>query len=184
MDAASQYDRTASPLTRVIDQVPLERWESPSPCEGWTAADVVTHLIETQRDFILRQGVQLPLEAPKVSEGVALAWRTHMESIARELADPAVGERSYTGAFGPTTIGATMADFYGFDMIVHRWDIARAAGQASDFSEREMDQLETSIDQFGEHMYAEGVCKAALPAPDGATRQEAILARLGRDPRA
>ena len=40
--------------------------------------------------------------------------------------------------------------------------------------------LERSADGFGDHLYDDGVCKPALAVPDGADRQERVLARLGR----
>ncbi|MDQ4020345.1 MAG: maleylpyruvate isomerase family mycothiol-dependent enzyme [Actinomycetota bacterium] len=37
-----------------IAAVPDDRWASPSPCEGWTARDVVRHVIDSQE--MLRAG--------------------------------------------------------------------------------------------------------------------------------
>ena len=33
------------------------RWDAPSPCEQWTAGDIVHHVIETEQDFLNRHGL-------------------------------------------------------------------------------------------------------------------------------
>jgi hypothetical protein len=96
------------------------------------------------------------------------------------LADPAVAGMEYDGVFGPTTVGASIVAFHGFDLVVHRWDLATAAGLDERLTEAELDLVDRSADGFGEHLYAEGVCQPALTVPDGADRQERVLARLGR----
>ena len=47
------------------------RWDAASPCEGWTAADVVTHVIGTQRDFLSARNPLLPEARPRGVLGVA-----------------------------------------------------------------------------------------------------------------
>ncbi|MBD5832129.1 maleylpyruvate isomerase family mycothiol-dependent enzyme, partial [Janibacter melonis] len=98
-DPASRYDRRNTPLVRVVDAVPDDAWDAPSPCEGWSAADVLQHLVDTQRTFLLTNGASLPDPAPVVAQGPALAWRTHSEAVARVLADPRVGEAPYETPF-------------------------------------------------------------------------------------
>lgn len=149
---------------------------APSPCAGWTAADVVDHVIDTQRDFLTRQNVDL---GPRLGGDPPAAWAAHVAAVA-ERVDGETLRRRYDGVFGPTTVGATLADFYGFDMVVHRWDVARALGRDTAFTDAEMDAMEDSVAVFGEHLYAEGVCRAAVPVPAGASRQDRLLATLGR----
>ncbi len=47
-----------------------------------------------------------------------------------------------------------------------------------------MDEIEAAADALGDNIYRPGVCADAVAVPDGAGRQAALLARLGRvDPR-
>lgn len=94
-----------------------------------------------------------------------------------------VAQREYAGYFGPTPVGATLVDFYGFDMVAHRWDLARTLLREAPFTESEMDELEESIAVFGDAMYGEGICHRPVPVPRDASRQDHLLALLGRDPR-
>lgn len=173
---AQQYQELAEGFAAVLDRVPAGTWSTQSPCEGWTAADVVTHVIDTQRDLLAGHGIKL---APVNSDDPAAAWRQHQRAVTTALADPGFGDREVEGHFGPTTIGQTLLSFYGFDLVAHRWDVASAAGIDLRFTDEELSTMEASADGWGEALYAEGVCKR-VEAPVGADRQTRLLARLGR----
>ena len=82
------------------------------------------------------------------------------------LADPDVAGLEYDGVFGRTTVGASIVTFYGFDLVVHRWDIAVAAGLDEHLSDEELELLDRSADGFGDHLYDDGVCKPARACPE------------------
>ena len=58
-DLATAYDRAAAPLTELIDSVPTEGWDAPSPCEGWAARDVLGHVVDARRSFLTDKGADL-----------------------------------------------------------------------------------------------------------------------------
>ena len=176
---ATAYDAADQPLTAVLDAVPADRWAAPSPCEGWSARDVLDHLVSTQREFLTGRGAELG-DAPDVDADPAAAWRDHAERVAEALADDALAQRAYDGFFGPTTVGATFEQFYVWDMLVHRWDLARAVGADDALSDAELDRVEAGADSFGDALHLEGICRPAVEPPPGADRQARVLARLGR----
>ena len=155
------------------------RWDAPSPCEQWTAGDIVHHVIETEQDFLNRHG--LPLAAVEAADP-SQAWQQHRDQVLTVLT-PEVAERSFDGYFGPSTIGDTLANFYGWDLAVHAWDLARATGQPSPISDAEAEALLQGAEGWGESLYSEGVCQPAKDAPADADAVERLLAKLGRDPR-
>ncbi|GAC69268.1 maleylpyruvate isomerase family mycothiol-dependent enzyme [Gordonia soli] len=176
---ATDYARLADGFAGVLDAVPSDSWTAASPCPGWTAADVVGHVIDTQRDFLGRHDIDLGT-APDLGTP-ARAWREHADRVTELLADPAVGGREFDGHFGPTTVGDTVIRFYGFDMVAHRWDVAAAHGVDHRFTDDELAMMETAADGFGDALYSDGVCRSGVRVPDGADRQTRLLARLGRD---
>lgn len=176
---ATQYDDLRGPLTDVITSVPAGAWGNPSPCEGWAARDVVRHLVETQRDFLIGQDVDLG-PAPNVDADPAAAWRAHAERVSEVLADGTVAAKEYDGYFGRTTVGATVEQFYLFDMVVHRWDVAAATGLDAGLTDEELDRVERGADSFGDALYMDGVCKPGVEPPVDADRRTRVLARLGR----
>ena len=106
----------ASAFDTVISQA--TDWSGASPCDAWSAAGVLDHVIDTQRDFLSERGFGLgerPAGAP------AEVWKAHLASARAVLADSAAGRTAYDGWFGPTTVGDSLARFYGFDLVVHRW---------------------------------------------------------------
>lgn len=171
----AEYADLAARLGAVADRV--SDWSAPSPCEGWTAADVLDHLINTQRDFMARQNLDL---GQRPAATGARLWQAHTAAMRDALADPAVARRGFRSFFGPSTIGETLSRFYGFDMVVHRWDIATAAGIETVFSPDEVELIKSSVVVFGARIYSEGVCKKGVVSPPGAGEQDRLLATLGR----
>lgn len=188
-DLAHDYDRKAEAIERITSSAGPQDWERPSPCQGWSARDVIDHLVDTQRDFLSQQGLLLPESQPAERVGetaqvkVSAAgqrWQSHTHAVAALLADPRVGGTAYEGFFGPTTVGETLAQFYGWDMLVHRWDLGRALGAEVTFTERELDEIEAPLPMFGDQLYAEGICGPAIQVGADEPRQVQVLARLGR----
>jgi len=70
--------------------------------------------------------------------------------------------------------------FYVWDMYVHRWDIAQAAGLDADLTDAELDRIEQGADSFGDALYMDGICRPGTQAPTAAGRLDHLLARLGR----
>ncbi len=110
----------------------------------------------------------------------AAAWRKHAAAVGDLLGSPEVPATTYDGYFGPTTVGETLVRFYVPDMVAHRWDVASATGGDTRLTDGELDRMEASIESWGEAMYLDGVCKAGVMPPDGASRQTVLLARMGR----
>jgi uncharacterized protein (TIGR03086 family) len=175
----TQYQDAARPLTEVVDSVADDEWSLRSPCEDWTARDVVGHLVQTQRSLLAEHGVDLG-PAPDVDADPAAAWRAHLGQVSAALSDDAVPAIAFDGFFGPTTLGETLVRFYVWDMVVHRWDLATAVGTGTSFTDAELDRMESGADGFGDVLYMEGICKPGLDVPAGADRRTRVLARLGR----
>lgn len=168
LDAAARFSDTVAATTD---------WSAPSPCEDWTAADVVDHVIDTQRDFLARHGIDL---GPRPDGPPARAWVAHLEAVRPVASDPAVTSRAFDGFFGPTTIGDTLDAFYGFDLVVHGWDLGVSNGRPTTFSEADIDAMEHAFEGYGDHAYDEGVFRRPVEVPEDADRQTRLLARMGR----
>jgi uncharacterized protein (TIGR03086 family) len=173
----SRFLDNAGRFSAVVDVVP--DWTAPSPCEGWTAADVVQHVVDTQRDFLRQRGLEV---GPTPDGEPAAVWHRHLEQVTGLVQDEQLVTAEYDGYFGRTTLAATLADFYGFDLVVHRWDLGRAAGHDVQLSEGELEAAEAAVPSFGEALYSEGICARPVPVPDDASRQDRLLATLGRRP--
>ncbi len=176
---AKQYQAALRPLTAVVEAVPTHGWDAPSPCEGWSARDVVGHLVQTQRELLNTHGVDLG-DALDLEADPSGAWRHHSNRVLDVLADEPLVGRAYDGHFGPTTVGKTVEQFYVWDMYVHRWDLARAAALPAQLTDAELDRIEQGADSFGEALHMEGICRPSVDVRADADRTTRVLARLGR----
>ncbi len=172
------YTDLAMPFAAVVERLDPSDWDRPSPCEGWSARDVLAHVIDTQRQFLEARGLDVG-DRPDLGDPTS-AWERHASRVQDLLGDASVAGLVYDGVFGRTTVGASMVRFYGFDLVVHRWDIARSAGLDEPLSDAELEMVDTAADGFGGHLYDEGVCRTAVDVSDDADRQTRVLARLGR----
>lgn len=176
---ARDYRSKAAALGALVDRASPADWASDSPCEGWSATDVLDHMVSTQRDFL--QGLNLdPGHGDDVPDRAEL-WSRHTAHVAGLLTDPQVADHSYDGYFGPTTVGETVAQFYGWDMLVHRWDIARAMNRDAQLSDVELDEIAAGLHGFGEALYTPGICAPALDVDPDAPTLVTVMALLGRD---
>ncbi|WP_116948079.1 TIGR03086 family metal-binding protein [Jiangella endophytica] len=178
-DIADRYRRLAAVLTRRIESVPADRWESPSPCEGWTTRDVVAHLVDWHGELARLGGLSLPA-GPSAADDPVAAWRHTRDAMQELLDDPARADTPYEGMFGPTTVAATADRFLGLDLIVHGWDIARGAGLDDAIPAEDVADLLPMVEQLGDNLRRPGVCGPAVPVPDDADDQTRLLGLLGR----
>ena len=174
-----RYRRLSRAMTQTIADVPADGWESPSPCEDWKARDVVAHLIEVHGRFQGLVGRSL-VAHPDAAEDPLGAWEVVRDQTQEDLDDPAKAGEEYDGRFGRSTFGKAVDGFVCFDLVVHRWDLARATDQDETIDPQDVAAIQTMVDAMGDMMRSNGVIKDPQePAPD-ASPQDRLLAALGR----
>lgn len=171
---ADRYRRLASRFTELIDAVPADRWSQPSPCDGWTAADVVEHVVSTQLEFLQRHEF--------ADADSAADWPVVRELMQTTLDDPTRAGLEFDGYFGPTSFAGTIDDFYSADLVVHAWDIAIATGAEAfaAIDPDEMARVRSGLAPMEEAMRQPGLFGAAVEVPADADEQTRFLAFIGR----
>ena len=91
---ADQYRRVARSFTELVEGVSLDDWDRPSPCEGWTARDVVGHLAEWVPAFFADAGGPTLSTGPSVDIDPVGAWHSLDTGIQDVLDQPALASRS------------------------------------------------------------------------------------------
>lgn len=178
-DVAEQYRRLSTRMTRLIAAVPDDAWSRPSPCEGWTARDLVGHLIDVHGRFQSLAGRKL-VEHPPVEEDPLGAWEAVREQMQSDLEDPARRDQEYEGRLGRSTFGKSVDGFIRFDLVVHAWDLARATGQDDTIDPADVQWVQAMVERMGDLMRSNKViAEPRDPAPD-ASEQDRLLAALGR----
>ena len=181
MDAiADRYRRVADRFSSVVDTVPEGSWNASSPCEGWTAREVVGHVVESQHGFLARFDLAPPLEG----DDPVQQWPAVRDAVQAALDDPGTAATEYDGMFGRTTLAETVDQFMAADLVVHAWDIARATGldDMEEIPADEVELLDARLRPMGDALRGPGVFGPEVPVPDDASPHERLLGFLGRQP--
>jgi uncharacterized protein (TIGR03086 family) len=156
-------------------------WERPAPVEGWTARDVVRHLVEWFPAFLSAGGVELP-SGPSVDDDPAGAWRAHSDAV-QSLLDGPDPDRPFTHPrAGSHALDQAVDMFYTSDVFMHTWDLARATGQDAALDSDLCAQLLGGMSQMEELIRASGQYGPAVPVPEDAPVQDRMIGFIGRDP--
>lgn len=180
-EIADRYRRLAGDFAEKVTAVPDDRWSAPSPCPGWTARDVVRHVVETESMF-LGFVERSAGEVPSVDDDPVAAWSTIREVVQAGLDDPALATASFQGMGGPTTFEAATDRFLCLDLLVHGWDLARAAGLDERLDLDEVRRVRADSEAFGDMLRGDGVCGPEVQVSEAASEQDRLLAYLGRQP--
>lgn len=101
-------------------------------------------------------------------------------AVQRELSDPEHAGRMIEAVAGEMPWDVSIDTFLSFDLLIHRWDLSRAAGLPESLAPEDIRWADRVADGFGEMLHAEGVCAPPLEPPRQADDQTRLLARLGR----
>jgi uncharacterized protein (TIGR03086 family) len=178
-ETADRYRRLAASFADRIRAVPDGAWTRPSPCEGWTALDVVRHVTEAP-GFILGMAGREIGPIPPVDDDPLAAFVAASAAVQACLDDPAVAGIEFEGFFGPTTLSVAIDRFVCFDLVVHAWDLARATGTDERLDPDDVVRVRAAAESFGPTIRSPQVCGPEVEPPPGADEQTRLLAFLGR----
>jgi uncharacterized protein (TIGR03086 family) len=179
-DITERYARIANQFTDRVRQVPSESWNDDSPCAGWTARDVVGHLTEWIPGFFGAHGVEFGA-VPSVDDDPVSAWITVHEALSTALDDPSQAARTIESPFGPQSLAETIDMIVVGDVLIHTWDLARAAGLDESL---DADQVQRMLDSMSsipdEVLRSDGMFGPRVEVADDADDQTKLLAFVGR----
>lgn len=181
-----QFFQALDHADKVIDSVPEHAWGNRSPCEDWTALQVVSHLTGTLTKVIQLQSADgnyagQPATADQGSDvpEILQRWRS-----ARDMVRDGMGSADLDQKVWGTPEHRTRAETLVLptaDLAVHSWDIAAATG-----IERELPGplLESVRDRMNdvpeESLRRPGLFGPAVDAADDASDTDQVMAFLGR----
>lgn len=178
-EVAERFRRLAAGLTERVGAVPDDRWSSPTPCEEWTTRQLVGHMVDVCAMHASFVGPPLPA-GPTVDEDPAGAWQAAQSGVQALLDDREVASVEFEGFFGPTTLAQAADTFLCADVLLHTWDLARAAGLDERLDDDEVQRVQAGYASLGEAVRTPGVFGPAVEPPPGADAQARLLAYTGR----
>ncbi len=156
-------------------------WEVPAPVAGWSARDVVAHLIEWLAGFMAGGGVDLE-QHTSARDDPAAAWREHAERVQTLLDAPRASEDFTHPQIGTLPLEQAIDRFYTSDVFMHTWDLARATGQDDRLDPDVCTELLEGMGPMEEILRGSGQFGPAVPVPDDAPVQDRLIGFIGRDP--
>lgn len=173
----------------VVDRMPSSAWSEASPCDGWTALDVLGHL-----GSAIGFGVAIldgrtydwpTFDRPSdLVDGTPAAYWVAVAVPAHAAVEGADLDATRETPMGVRTVAEGLA-FPAIDLFVHAWDIGRTGGIAVEVPDDVIEFAHAFIDPIPADMVrgAKGAFGSLVAAPDDATPTEALIAWTGRAPR-
>lgn len=179
---AEQFRRVAARFTDRVREVPDDAWENPSPCEGWTARDVVGHMVAWMPDFLTAAGVSLP-DLPSVADGPEKAWTALAEAVQAVLEDRDLAGREFEmEALGSQTVREAIGSVILGDVVIHTWDLARATGLDETMDPELVPVMLEGMLPLDETFRSSGHFGPKVDVPPDTDCQTKLLAFTGRRP--
>lgn len=183
-DNLRTYTKAVYGFDHVMRLVPADAWDQPSPCEAWSARDVVGHVVAVQRYLLSLIEGTAPTMDPFTDPGrhagddPAATWAETRDALLAALDTAGALQRVVQSFWGEIPIDEALANNLA-DTTVHAWDVARATGVDENLdqgvAERALAQITPAVD----HMRAGGMLgPAATPVDDSPAAR--LLALSGR----
>jgi uncharacterized protein (TIGR03086 family) len=178
-DVQDRYRLVSNRFDAAVRAVTPDRWGTPSPCEQWTARDVVAHVVEGHRGVIagVRGGESEPMGA---DEDPRQAWEKASRAIDEITGDAEVLATEFDGPTGRMPTGEIIGRFVTMDLLVHTWDLARAVGADERLDEDSVRHAYEDLKPMDAMIRQPNVFGPKLEPPLGADLQTEFLYFLGR----
>lgn len=177
-EIVDRYTSLANQFGARVEATPGGAWSAPSPCENWTAKDIVAHVVGTQINVV--RAVTGDEVAVDVDAGPKEAWRTSFAAMKAALGQPGALEKMVAGPVGDMPVAQMVGRFLSNDVLVHTWDLARAVGGDEQLDADAVSHAFKGLQPMDAMIRQPGVFGPKVePAPD-ADEQEQFLNFLGR----
>ncbi|HZE65630.1 MAG TPA: TIGR03086 family metal-binding protein [Sporichthyaceae bacterium] len=177
-ETLARYRKLADDLTARVEAVPPGAWNNQSPCDEWTALDVMDHVIGNARASVNRlDGVEH--EERKVTDAPA-EWAAARAGVEAALADPTRAGTVIDGPMGPMPFEVLVGRFQCMDMLIHTWDLARATGGDENVDARAAAGALEGLKPLGDVLRSPGVFGPAIEPPPGADPVTELMCFVGR----
>jgi uncharacterized protein (TIGR03086 family) len=182
-EPAAEHRSIAGTFTERVRGAAPQAWDAEAPVPGWTARDVVRHLVDWFPAF-LADGADLQLPpGPSADDDPVAAWEHHARAVQAVLDDPATPGRSFAHPMLPEMpLDQAISRFYTNDVFMHTWDLARATDQDERLDEDRCRELFEGMQPMDEVLRQSGQYGPKVPVPDDADWQARLLGFIGRRP--
>lgn len=172
-------------LTRLIDAVPEDALERPTPCGDWSVGDLLDHIHGAALAFTAA-AVKSPLESAPQADAANLPsdWRFRIPAELQALAEAWRRPEAWQGMtrVGGVDLPGEVAAVVGLDeLVVHGWDLARATGLPDRYDGPGLEAVHDTVAHF-RVSGVEGIFGPEVPVAPTEPLFDRTLGISGRDP--
>lgn len=193
-EQADRFRRAADGFQCRIDATPPHLWDAPSPCAGWSARDLVVHVInEARRIAATVRGVEAePVHGVSVADmgslpvmsadaDPAAAWKQVSADLTAAIDDPACRAAQLPTPVGPLAFADSL-EALPEDVLIHTWDLARSTGGDERLDQEIVEHVYEHFKPMDEALRQPWAFGPKVPPPPGADLQTDFLCFVGRRP--
>ena len=178
-DAVADYETAAKGFTEVLAQCP-DDLGMPSPCEGWSAQQIVDHVAGGPPYYAREWGG----EVPDVPAGADRATRygTEAQALANTCRHAGVLDRVVPSPLGGEMPASAMLGILTADTLIHTWDLARAIGADAQLDQDLLQRTWDGLIPMEAMIRRPDVFGPPVDIDDSAPLQDRAMAWFGRRP--
>lgn len=170
-------------MDAVVRRVAADAWDQPSPCEGWSARDVLGHQIGVLNGvahMAAGNKMILPAAPDDMSDPVG-AWSEATAALFEALDQRGALHHSGKYWFGPMTIDQLIGVVQ-WDPLTHAWDLQQATGVEAVIDEGLAQRSFDTISGMRESLAKMRLVGDEVPVSADADIVSRYLGLVGRDP--
>ena len=172
-------------VARLVEAVPDDALDHPTPCEGYRVGDLLDHIGGFALAF-RAAAVKRPLAGAQAADAAHLGadWRARIPDDLVALAEAWRDRDAWSGmtAAGGVDLPGEMAGLVALDeLVIHGWDLAKATGQPAGYDGPGLEAVLGMVLHF-RGTGADGLFGDEVAVPDDAPLFDRILGITGRDP--
>jgi uncharacterized protein (TIGR03086 family) len=181
----------AARMTRLIEAVPDDAMNAPTPCPELPLGALIDHVGGFANVFTASAAKEIgertaPPPDPR-ADNLEPGWRARIASDLAALADAWDVPDAWDGmtqAGGQDVPGAMAGRIALDELVVHGWDIAQATSQSFDCDAPTLSVVESTVNQVrdGQGGDLPGLFGPVVPVADDAAALDRVLGLTGRDP--
>lgn len=180
------YEGAAQYMHGIISGVREDQHDGSTPCERWSVRELITHNIKVSQAY---HGFLTSSEAvnafdvgdPIPEEGAVAAFAASTGRLLEAIKEPGALDRMVESPFGSIP-GGQLIMFPFADLLIHKWDLAKATDQDSTMDSSLVDVCFSILEPRMERLRSGGNFGRGVSVPVSASSQDKLLAITGRQP--
>ena len=176
-------------MAELIEGVPDDALDGPTPCPDYTLGDLVEHVGGLAQAFTAAAkkafGQQVDQQPAGDASGLPPDWRQRIPRDLTAMAEAWRDPDAWTGmtrAGGIDLPGETAGIVALDELVIHGWDVARASGQPYGCDDPSLQAVHAFVSQFAEEDSPPGLFGPRVPVADDRPLLDRVLGLTGRDP--